>query len=89
MVALVLNAIGWAIKQSAIDNKHIPLILTLLGGICYPVLMASWTGQNIVFGIIIGAGSVGFHQGVTQYLPGQSNVPPTAPPTDITTKPTS
>lgn len=74
LVALALNAVGFVIKKTPfMDNRWIPLSLCLLGGILYPWLTA-WTGQNVLLGVIIGAGAVGFHQLYTQHFNSQTEV---------------
>lgn len=69
LVALACNAIGWVLKKTpAVENKWIPVFLMLLGCLCYAAI-EGYTSKNLVLGIVIGAGSVGFHQTLRQLSP--------------------
>lgn len=78
LVALVLNAVGWVIKKTPLDNRFIPLCLCLSGGALYPWL-TKWTGENVLLGIVVGAGAVGFHQLYVQHFDATNKEPDAKP----------
>jgi hypothetical protein len=57
-----LNALGASIKAiPSLENHWIPFILAGAGGIGHGVL-AGWTGQNILIGVVAAMTAVGGHQ---------------------------
>lgn len=66
VVPLLLNAIGYILSKSAIENKHIPLFLALLGSLAFQVLHG-WSPRDAIIGFVVGAAAVGFNQGLRQY----------------------
>jgi hypothetical protein len=77
LLAVVLNALGFALKKSPMPDWVIPLFLPTLGAAAFPFIAevgkVSYQVQNpIVFNCIIGAalgfGAVGINQAFRQFL---------------------
>jgi hypothetical protein len=74
MMPVVLGiclVVGWIVKKwiADIDNKYIPTIVTILGGVL-AVWFNGWlvTPETILSGLITGAASTGMHQLFTQFI---------------------
>ena len=62
----VLNGLGRLLKRTpAISNHTIPWIVTAAGALGYPIL-AGWTGEAVLIGLLLGQMAVGLHQTVRQ-----------------------
>lgn len=84
LVTIALIGIGWVIRQSAIANQFIPLILLVLGAVIYP--MVAEVGKvsyhvtyplalNALIGACLGLGAVGANQLYRQLLDRKSRQP--------------
>jgi len=79
LLALFLNVVGVMVSRTAIDNKYIPMILMLLGGVLYPFIETSEAVSTLrypmvkefVIGVCVGGLSVGLNQAVRQFIPGK------------------
>jgi hypothetical protein len=75
----LLNGLGAAIKAiPAIKNYLIPFLLAAAGAISHAVL-AGWTGQNLIMGIVAGWVAVGLHQTGRSFVEAKKDNP--GPPT--------
>lgn len=72
LLMFFLNMVGYALNKSPIDNKYIPIIMFVLGGIIYPfigMIEASQRHPAVHLGIIgccIGGAAVGANQVLRQ-----------------------
>lgn len=88
LLALFLNVVGVIVARTAIENKWIPLILMLSGGILYPLIEPYDSGSTLqyplikqfVVGVCIGGLSVGLNQTLRQFIPNKKdeNTPPSS-----------
>ena len=94
-LALALNLLGLGLKRSPAPSWLIPMILPLLGGAAYPFIAetgkVSFECRNpdvllVIYGVVIGAGSVGLNQAVKQFLGRKETVPAKDPATETDTK---
>lgn len=76
-LAIALNLLGLALKNSPIQNWMIPLLLPVIGSAAYPFIAergkvnfecANPVVLLAIYGFVIGAGSVGFNQMLRQFL---------------------
>lgn len=74
LLMLFLNLIGFALNKSPfIDNKYIPLLLPITGGILYPFIGTIEATQRhpsvhlAIIGCIIGGAAVGTNQLYRQF----------------------
>lgn len=74
LLMLFLNLVGVGLNKSPIiDNKYIPLVLPITGGIVYPFIGIIEATQRhpivhlAIIGCIIGAGAVGTNQLYRQF----------------------
>lgn len=81
LLMLFLNLVGYGLsKAPVLDNKWIPLILPILGGIVYPFIGTIEASQRhptvhlAIIGCIIGGAAVGTNQ-LFRQLKGDSNQP--------------
>src|SRR3990167_7771555 len=83
LIVSVLMILGKVLKSSPINNRYIPLILVVFGGVAWPLLQnpthLSWeAGLNPVVlavfqGIIYGFGAVGVHSSFREAVDGKKN----------------
>lgn len=77
LLVAVCNLLGLALKKSPIDNRFIPLALTVFGAAVYPFLTNEDDTNvrhpimfNVLVGAIIGGSAVGVNQMFRQFLGG-------------------
>lgn len=72
-----LNAFGYALKKSPLQNWIIPIALPILGGVLYPLISETArvshsvnnpTVFNGVIGFLIGSAATGFNQALRQFV---------------------
>ena len=62
--------VGWLMKKFLpMDNKIIPVTLTILGAIVF-VLIAGFGVENVIIGAFNGAAATGLHQVFKQFVEG-------------------
>lgn len=70
MVMVVCLCVGYVMKHwlKDVDNKIIPTILTVLGGMLACLSVETITLETIASGMVTGLASTGLHQAITQII---------------------
>lgn len=71
VVMVACLVIGYAIKHATffkwINNKDIPVILSIVGAIVNP-LVSGLSVESVVYGALMGLASTGFHQAFKSFI---------------------
>lgn len=67
LTPVVANAICAAVRKvPRFPGWATPILAEVVGAIAYPLLVGSWSGPTVLYGLIAGAGAVGLHQTLKQ-----------------------
>lgn len=71
VVIIACLVVGYIIKHATflkwIDNKNIPVILAILGGVIN-LFVSGFSIESIVYGAAMGLASTGFHQAFKNFV---------------------
>jgi hypothetical protein len=77
LLVAACNLIGLAVKKSPIGDRWIPVLLPIVGAVCYPFITGEADANvrhpmlfNALLGAVIGGSSVGVNQMFRQFLGG-------------------